>query len=796
MQQLRWRAVAVVAVLVATGGLMATRSARLGLDLRGGTQIALEAEDTGRQKIDGDTMNRTLEVLRRRVDQLGVAEPTLQRSGDRRIIVELPGLKDPDQAVAVIGQTAQLAFHPVLGVEAAAQTTSTTPAPGGDDVLVLADEDGNRLRLGPPALTGDGVRTAKATFQGAWEVEVGFRGDGQDAWEALTGRAACAPAGDPTRRIAITLDQKVISSPQVSPEIACNEGITGGTTVITGNFSEKEAKDLALLIRAGALPVPVEIVEQRTIGPTLGKAAIRASVEAALIGAALTILYMVAYYRLLGALAALALAAYGAISFAVLLALDATLTLPGIAGFVLAVGMAVDANVLVFERIKEEHAGGASVRLAARNGFARAWTAIADSNATTVLAAMLLFFFASGAVRGFGITLTIGVVVSMFTALVLTRLLVDVALRSASVGGRPRLLGLQVGGRLRAWLEARRPNLVGKSRRWLALSGVAVIVAVAGLVTRGLDYGLEFSGGRLVEYDTARPPDLGEMRSALAGAGFPRAVVQESGEGNVAIRTQKLSADEETAVAGAVEDTAGPAEVIREEFVGPTIGDELRRKAGIALGLALLAQLAYLAIRFRWTYGSAAVVAMFHDVAILLGIFAWLGKAADGVFLAALLTVIGYSVNDSVVVFDRIRELRRSRPKDPLVAVANDACLQTVPRTVNTGLGAMFILLALYVLGGETLTDFALALLIGVLVGTYSSVFTATPLLIAFEHRGSLPEAPPEPTPRRRTPTVAPEEPVSERSTERVEAAVGRPHPRSDRPAGRPAGAKGKRKRR
>ena len=801
MQQLRWRAIAVVAVLVATGALIATRPARLGLDLRGGTQIALEAIDDGGRKIDGDTMNRTLEVLRRRVDQLGVAEPTLQRSGDRRIIVELPGLKDPDQAVAVIGQTAQLAFHPVLGVEADQTTVSTAAAAGEETGLVLPDEDGSRIRLGPPALTGDGVRTAKAAFPGGgWQVEVEFRGDGQGTWEALTGKAACAPAGDPARRVAITLDEKVISSPQVSPQIGCNEGITGGSTVITGGFTQNEAKELALLIRAGALPVPVEIVEQRTVGPTLGQTAVRASVQAALIGAALTVLYMVAYYRLLGGLAAMALVAYSAISFAVLLALDATLTLPGIAGFVLAIGMAVDANVLVFERIKEEFAAGASVRVAARNGFGRAWTAIADSNATTVLAALLLFFYASGAVRGFGITLTIGVAVSMFTALVLNRLLVDLIVRSSSVGGRPgkpRLLGLHVGGRLRVWLETRQPNLVGRSRRWLTLSAVAVVLAVSGLTTRGLDYGLEFSGGRFVEYDTARPPDLDRIRSTLADAGFPRAVVQDSGDNNVAIRTPKLSAEEETTVTAAIEDSAGAAEVVREEFVGPTIGEELRRKAAIALGLALLAQLTYLAIRFRWTYGSAAVVAMFHDVAILLGIFAWLGKAVDGVFLAALLTVIGYSVNDSVVVFDRIRELRRSRPKDSLVTIANDACLQTVPRTVNTGLGALFILAALYLVGGETLTDFALALLIGILVGTYSSVFTATPLLVAFERRGSRLEPPSRPTPPRRPPaTGSVKEPAAERTTALVEAAVGFPRPGPSRPPRRPTGTKGNRKRR
>ncbi len=244
---------------------------------------------------------------------------------------------------------------------------------------------------------------------------------------------------------------------------------------------------------------------------------------------------------------------------------------------------------------------------------------------------------------------------------------------------------------------------------------------------------MEFSGGRLLEYETERPADLDDVRRELASRGLPRAVVQESGDGNVAIRTASLASDEERSVAEAVKDVAGEAREVRDEFVGPTVGNELRRKAFIALGVALAAQLLYLAMRFRWTYGAAAVVAMFHDVAILLGIFAWLGKELDGVFLAALLTVVGYSINDSVVVFDRIREQRRERATEPLERVANDACLDTIPRTINTGLGALFILVALYVLGGETLTDFALALLIGIAVGTYSSVFTAAPLAVAFE---------------------------------------------------------------
>jgi SecD/SecF fusion protein len=375
--------------------------------------------------------------------------------------------------------------------------------------------------------------------------------------------------------------------------------------------------------------------------------------------------------------------------------------------------------------------------------------------------------------------------VSLFTALVLTRLLVDLAVRSPGIAARPGLLGLRVGGRFRAWVE-HRPNLLRHSWRWLALSGIAIVVAVTGLVTRGLDYGLEFSGGRLVEYDTARPAGLDRVRAEVADAGFAQAVVQESGDGDVAIRTQQLTDAEAERVRAAVASVTGDAQVVRDEFVGPTIGAELRRKAVIALALALAAQLVYLAVRFRWTYGAAAVTAMFHDVTLVLGVFAWLGKTVDGIFLAALLTVIGYSINDSVVVFDRIRELRRARPRDRLVEVASDACLQTVPRTLNTGLGALFILLALYFLGGETLTDFALALLVGILVGTYSSVFTATPLAVLFQGRDAEPAGTRAPlTPRARVPARGPAE-------ERAAAPVGA---RPADPPSRPRSSSGPRPR-
>jgi SecD/SecF fusion protein len=695
----------------------------------------LEARDSPDRRADADATDRALEVLRRRVDQLGVSEPTLQRSGERRIIVELPGVVDADEAIRVIGQTAQLTFHPALGV---AEGASGSPGTGPEPNRILPDESGTRLELGRAQVTGEAVEDAEAILDtqqlsSQWMVNVTFAGAGARDWETLTGEAACHPVGDPRRRIAIVLDQEIISSPEVSPEIQCGVGIPGGTTSITGNFTDEEAKDLALLIRAGALPVPVEIVEQRSIGPSLGAAAIRASLAAALVGAALTILYMVAYYRILGVVAAVALALYSLFAFAALAGISATLTLPGIAGFVLAIGMAVDANVLVFERIKEEHADGRHVGAAAVNGFKRAWSAIADSNATTLIAAIVLFFFASGSVKGFGITLTLGVAVSMFTALVVTKALVELLVRSSRLRARPNLLGMDVGARFRRWLVGRSPDVIGRRRMWFAVSIVVLVLAVAGLVTRGLNFGLEFRGGRLVEYSTSRAVDLDVVRSNLAERGFARALVQESGDGNVLVRTGSLTPAEEASVEEGVSELGGGVETLRDEFIGATVSTELLWKALIALGLALGAQLMYLAFRFQWTYGTSAVVAMFHDVLIVLGVFAWLGKQIDGVFVAALLTVIGYSVNDSVVVFDRVRERRSLHPTESFAAIANDACLHTVPRTINTGLGAIFILLTLYVFGGETLTDFALALLIGILVGTYSSIFLAAPLAVTLD---------------------------------------------------------------
>ncbi|XVQ13445.1 protein translocase subunit SecD [Spirillospora sp. CA-255316] len=728
------RALLALAVLATSLFFALTQPARLGLDLRGGTQMVLETRDSPTVKAGREATDRAKEVLQRRVDALGVAESSLTRSGERRIIVELPDVQDPTRAAEVIGKTAQLTAHPV-------RPNDGTPGRGEQ---LLRDEQGQPVLVGPPILTGDGIGSASAGFDqqnvGGWYVTVDFRGGGGKAWERATAKAACA-AGD-ERRIAFVLDGAVISSPAVTPEVPCNVGITGGTTQVTGDFSSTQAKDLAALIQGGSLPVPVQIIEQRVVGPTLGDEAIKASAQAAIIGVLLTGLFIIAVYRLVGALAAVALACYALISYAALVAIGATLTLPGLAGFVLAIGMAIDANVLAFERAREEYAAAPrrGVRTALATGFDKAWSAIADSNITTLLAAGLLFFLASGPVRGFGVTLSIGVLGSLVSAMLLSRVLTESVLSRGAVARRPRLTGLGATGRVRDWLERRRPDLMGRRRLWLAISGLAVVLAITGIFVRGINFGVEFTGGRLVEYSTSRPLDIDTARSAVADAGFPRAVVQESGGDDISVRTEKLTNAEEQSIRDALAGKGGgQVTKERDELIGPSLGEELRVKALIALGVALLAQLAYLALRFRWTFAVGAVLAMFHDVAIVVGVFAWLGKPVDGVFLAALLTIIGYSVNDSVVVFDRIRELWGARPKDRFADVANLGALQTVPRTVNTGMGALFILAALAVLGGDSLTDFAIALLIGILVGTYSSVFTATPLAILLERHAKAP---------------------------------------------------------
>lgn len=731
-------------VLGLLGGCLAltlNKSPNLGLDLRGGAQFVFQATGTEDTPASAENVDKTVSVLRGRVDALGVAESTLARQGENRILVELPGVTNDEEAQEAeerIGQTAQLSAHAVI------KTVTNPDAKPGKDNEVLPSDQGDTLEIGPARLKGDEVTGASATQREnsmGWVVAIEFSGKGANAWEKLTGEAACNPNGDPKRRVAIVLDGRIITSPQVNEDIGCNVGITGGGTDITGSYTATEARDLAALIEGGSLPLELELISDRLVGPTLGEEAIDASIEAGIIGLILTGLFIIVIYRLVGAMATVALASYALLAFAMLLALDSTLTLPGLAGFVLAIGMAIDANVLVFERAREEYAEypSAGLRRALTVGFNKAWSAIIDSNVTTLLAAALLFFLGSGPIKGFGVTLSIGVIASMVSALIIARVLTELAVANKAVARRPAISGLGNVGRVRAWLDRKKPDLMRRRRVWLGISGAALVLAVSGIVTQGLNLGVEFSGGRQLDYSVSKTITVDDAREAIADAGFREAVVQGADTADFTVRTGKITNEEEQQIADALASVGGEVTKEDDQTIGASLGQELRNKALIAFGVALAVQLIYLAIRFKWTFGVSAVLAMFHDVVLVVGLFAWLHKPIDGIFLAAAMTIIGLSVNDTVVVFDRIRERWfGSRPDEKFTDVANKAAVDTMPRTVNTGLGAMFILAALAVLGGDSLRDFAIALLVGLILGTYSSVFTATPILTYLQEKWPL----------------------------------------------------------
>ena len=710
----------------------------LGLDLRGGAQFVFQATGTEEAPANAENVDKTLEVLRGRVDALGVAESTLVRQGSDRILVELPGVTNDEEAQEAeeqIGKTAKLTAHEVIGT---ASNAEQEPKKGNQ---VLPSDQGDSLEIGPVALSGDDVTGADALQREdtvGFVVALDFTGRGGDIWADITGKAACNPLGDPKRRVAIVLDEQIITSPEVNQGVGCDVGIQGGSTDITGNFSQAEAKELAALIEGGALPLELELISDRLVGPTLGAEAIDASVEAGIIGLILTGLFIMVVYRLVGGMATIALTSYALLAYAMLLALGSTLTLPGLAGFVLAIGMAIDANVLVFERAREEYAAypSAGLRRALTVGFNTAWSAIIDSNVTTLLAAALLFLLGSGPIKGFGVTLSIGVIASMISALIIARVLSEMSVSTKAVERRPAISGLGNVGKIREWLDRSDFDIMRKRRMWLGISGAALVIAVSGIVTQGLNLGVEFTGGRQLDYSVSQEVSVEEARAAVGDAGFPQAVVQGADTADFTVRTGEISNEDEQKIEDALEAIGGDVTKEDDQTIGASLGQELRDKALIAFGVALLVQLLYLAIRFKWTFGVSAVVAMAHDVVLVVGVFAWLEKPIDGIFLAAAMTIIGLSVNDSVVVFDRIRERwYGSRPDDSFSAMANRAAIETMPRTVNTGLGTMFILGALAILGGDSLRDFAIALLIGLVVGTYSSVFTATPLLTYFHEK-------------------------------------------------------------
>ncbi len=662
-------------------------------------------------------VSQSIEVIRSRIDELGTTEPTIQRQGSDRILVQVPGFGDSTRLKDIISRTARLTFHMVYpGMTAAQAEAQGLPA----GTMILPSNDGGaELLMEEVALGGESLIDAQPSFdQQRAQPVVSFRFDTSGA--VRFGQITSANVG---QRFAIVLDNQVITAPVIQ------QPITGGTGQISGNFTTESANDLAVLLRAGALPASLDVVEERSVGPSLGADSVRGGVIAGVIGGISTIVFMLIAYGYFGAFANVALLLNIGLVIGILSALGATLTLPGIAGIVLTMGMAVDANVLIFERMREEQASGRGAVQSIQAGFQNAMSAILDSNVTTFIAAVVLFFLGSGPVQGFAVTLGVGIITTLFTAYFITLLIVT----RWYAWLRPKKLKIQL---LRVIPDDTKVPFMSW-RRIAIIGSVLLSLASVGLFFfHGMNLGIDFKGGTSIEVQhQAGPADVGHIRELLSPLNLGDVQVQGFGTAEdvlIRIELQPGGPEAQQAAVDAVASTleAENYEVRRTEAVSGTVSGELAISSTIGLSLAILGILIYLWFRFEWQFAVGAVVSTLHDVVLTLGFFSLTGIEFNQSSIAAILTIVGYSLNDTVVVYDRVREFQRKYRKIPLVDLLDRAINSTLSRTVLTGPTTLFALLALAVFGGEVIQSFVLSMIFGVLVGTYSSIFIAAPILV------------------------------------------------------------------
>jgi SecD/SecF fusion protein len=668
-------------------------------------------------------LTQSIEVVGRRVNELGTTEPVIQRQGSDRILVQVPGLQDPQRLKDILGQTAKLTFQMVDQSMPVEEAISGRP-PAGTTVMYSTDDPPvpylieNRI-----IVSGENLVDAQATFdQRTNEPVVSFRFDNRGA--TRFGQATQTNVG---RLFAIILDDEVISAPQI------REPILGGTGQISGNFTVQSANDLAVLLRAGALPADLTIVEERTVGPSLGSDSIEAGQFASIIAGFLVVGFMLFAYGRLGLIANIALLANVALIIAVLSILGATLTLPGIAGIVLTMGMAVDSNVIIFERVREESRQGRSIVQSMDSGFKQALSTVVDANVTTLIAAIILFFLGSGPIKGFAVTLAIGIVTTVFTAFTLTRWLVAFWLRRQ----RPKAMP---SGVVRLVPDDTRVPFMAFRKYAFTLSLLLSIASVALFFTVDMNYGIDFRGGSSIEVRAkGGQADIGDIRDRLTALELGEVQVQEFGSARevlIRIGTQEGGdIAEQSAVEKVRSALESDYEFRRIEVVGPTVSAELAFNGTMGVLASLLAMLVYIWIRFEWQFGLGAIISTFHDVILMIGFYVVAGIEFNLTSIAAILTIVGYSINDTVVVYDRVRENLRRYKKMAIPELLDLSMNQTLARTVLTGVTTLFALAALSIWGGEVIQSFTVAMIFGILAGTYSSIFVAGPLLILFKLR-------------------------------------------------------------
>jgi len=800
----------------------------LGLDLQGGLEVTLQAVPPPNRSLTSEDLDRSVDIMRNRVDKLGVTEPEIRKQGSNQIVIQLPGVKDPEAAAQIIGTTAQLELYdletslvgpsysitgqpvetaslynllaqvqsqvkndqsdawyvvnpktkrvvsgPYDSKDAALRKTGgTLPAgrqlfavphgmvvitcgpgavvcPGGNGAGVAPDRTWYYLfKYDPPnvpQMTGEDLKLSgtRADFDtspgggGRPIVTMEFTGKGSDKFEKITrdewirGKLKQQP-----QHFAIVLDREIKTFPQIDfTDSSLSSGIGGGRAQIQGLDSLQEAKDIALVLQTGALPVKFETLDRTDISATLGKDSLKEAWRAAIAGLILVAIFLLVLYRFLGLVAVAGLAIYAAFLYATILLFNVTLTLPGFAGLVLTFGVAADANVVIFERIKEEVRGGKSVRAAINQGYRKGFHTIVDANVVTAITALVLFAVATASVRGFALLLLIGTALSMLTAVLATRAILNV------LGGfewfdNPRLMGA-TGQGIPRWL---RWDYIGRRRIWFAISGVVIAISLLALGVKGLNLGIDFKGGTQITFSTPQPTSLEQVRTEAGKIGQAGGVIQGRGQSTngeytrFQIRTESLTTAEQNelqqGLTSAVEAKSFGAKNVSESF-----GRQIANNAILAIIVSLLLIVAYISVRFQWKYSVGALVALAHDVVITVGIYALTGREVTTATVAAVLTVLGYSIYDTIIVFDRIRENVPLMRRASFRVIGNVSMWEVLPRSLATTFITLLPVGCLYFFGGDTLKDFAFALLVGIGSGAYSSIFLAAPLLAALKER-------------------------------------------------------------
>ncbi len=701
----------------------------LGLDLQGGTSFLVRLvppvpEQGGAPRaITPEMQEQAVEVIRKRVDEFGVSEPVITKQGTDHILVQIPGLNTAqiETARQQLQKVAKLEFrlvHPnsdqlVRQIEAG----TGFPPPGYVVLTSIEKRDGQPEKLlvkRRPELTGQDVASARPVFeQRGYEVSLKLTQSGAEAFRKVTRDYI-------NNRLAIVLDNEVVSAPNIQSEIP------NGEAVITGNFTGDEAKNLATVME-NPLQTPVAIDETRTVSATLGQDSIFRGIAAGLAGLAATLIFVFIYYRTAGFVAFIGLAVNGILLFGVMSLFGFVLTLPGIAGIILTIGMAIDANVLIYERLREELEHGKNLKPAIDTAYKKAFSAIVDSNLTTLLKVAILFWLGSGPVKGFAITLTIGIIASMFSALLVTRTIFSWGLQ----------LGFIKSISMLHLIKSKSFDFLGKWRPALIGSVILLAASLAAFGLRGSKmFNIDFTGGDFLLVKSATELPEADIRAELGKIGQGSAVIQQeaSSEQNqvshfISVRSPFGTADK---IAHQLEQGFPKANltVERSEGVGPIMGTQLATTSLFALGIAILGILVYVTIRFEFSFAIGTIVAMLHDLVITLGIFVMTGREFSLVMVGAILTIAGYSINDKIVVFDRIREGLRSGRKGSIQTLMNASINETLSRTILTSGVTLLCMLSLLFFGGPVLADFAFTNVVGVIVGTYSSIFIAAPIVL------------------------------------------------------------------